>query len=68
MARSMRWRPLAAYTFFGTLLAGAMTLLVVGVFMVRNPATGVWAVFVAPLYFLAFAVVAEAIVVVLPLG
>ena len=52
--RSLRWKPLGAYSFFAAVFSGWVALGVVGVFFVRNPATAGWALVAAPLYFLAF--------------
>jgi len=52
--RSLRWKPLGAYSFFAAVLSGWGAVGVVGVFFVRNPATAVWGLVAAPLYFLAF--------------
>ena len=59
IVRSLRWKPLGAYSYFGALFAGGLTLGVVGVFISRNPAMAIWALFAAPLYCAAFFVVAE---------
>lgn len=62
IGRSLRWRPLGAYSYFAVLLATGLTLGVVGVFFARNPATAVWALFAVPVYLLAFLLVTETIV------
>lgn len=61
--RSLRWKPLGAYSYFGALFAAGLTLGVVGVFLFRNPATAMWAVFASPLYWAAFYIVAGIVVV-----
>lgn len=62
IARSLRWKPSGAYSFLAALISGGLALGVVGTFLFRNPATGVWAVYAAPLYFVAFFLVAEMLV------
>lgn len=62
IGRSSRWKPLGAYSYLAVLLASGLTLGVVGVFFVRNPATAVWALVAVPLYLLAFFLVAETVV------
>ena len=55
--RSLRWKPLGAYSFFAAVFSGWVAVGVVGVFFVRNPATAVWALVATPLYFLAFFII-----------
>lgn len=52
--RSLSWKPVIAYGFVAAVFASGATAAVVGVFLVRNPATAVWALAAAPLYFLVF--------------
>lgn len=63
IVRSLRWKPIGAYSYFGTLFAGGLTLGVVGVVISRNPAMALWALYAAPFYCAAFFIVAEIIVV-----
>lgn len=65
--RSLTWVPFLGYTWFALLFGILMTVAVVGVYLCRNPSTGMWAVFFSPLYLGAFFVVAELVVVALVL-
>jgi len=64
MGRSLSRSPFIGYTFSGFAFACVLTLGVVGVYLARNGATGMYAVYFAPLYLIAFSMLTEAVVIV----
>ncbi|MDF2989499.1 MAG: hypothetical protein K0S37_13 [Microbacterium sp.] len=64
MRRSLSWFPFGAYTYFAFVVAAALTVVDVGVYLVRNGATGIYAVYFAPLYLGAFFAITEAAAIV----
>ncbi|WP_308797698.1 hypothetical protein [Agromyces silvae] len=56
--------PFGAYTFFAFAFAGVLMVGVVGVYLVRDGVMGIYAVYLAPLYLIAFFLAAEAVVIV----
>ncbi|MDR5701871.1 hypothetical protein [Agromyces aerolatus] len=62
--RSLSWTPFSAYTGFAFAFACAVALGVVAVYLARDGVMGIYALYLAPLYLIAFSVVAEAVVIV----